>query len=172
MTINKTKFHRAEKKKDQYEKCGFTPSQNSDHQSRFNAIYFIDYNTGALFLSNKYSESSMVQSTNDDLISGFLNALNLFINEINDDYEGKEEIREINFRDTRILYERKNRLLVIGFTKKTELSIERDILHNILLDFYQRFHEKINNFQGVIDKEMLGYKRILDERDLGSFLHT
>jgi hypothetical protein len=171
MKVNKPNFHRQEKKKDQYEKCGFKPGQHSDHQSRFNAIYFIDYNTGALFLSNKYSEHSMVKSANDDLISGFLNALNLFINEINEDYEGKEEIREINFKDTRILYERKNRLLVIGFTKKTDLSIERDILHNILLDFYHRFHDKINNFQGVIDKEMLGYKRVLDERDLSTFLH-
>lgn len=170
MKIKKNKLYKSENKKDRYEMCGFKPGQRSDHEKRFNAIYFIDYNTGALFLSNKYSENYMVKGTNDDLISGFLNAINLFINEINDNYKGKEEIREINFKDSRILYERKERLLVIGFTKKTDLTIERDILHNILLDFYHRFSDKINNFKGVIDQDMLGYKRILNERDFSSFL--
>jgi hypothetical protein len=170
MKMDPSKFSNGKSKKDRYEKCGFKPDQHVDHEKRFNAIYFIDYNTGALFLSNKYSENTMTKGANDDLISGFLNAINLFINEINDNYKGREEIREINFRDSRILYERKGRLMVIGFTKKTELTIERDILHHILLDFYHQFKDKINNFKGVIDQEMLGYKRKLNEQDFSSFL--
>lgn len=173
MKMDKSRLHGSKKKQDRYEKCGFNSGQSSNHkhESRFNAIYFIDYTTGSLFLSNKYSENTMVEGANDDLISGFLNAISLFMNEINENYDGKEEIREINFKNSRILYERKGRLLVIGFTKKTQLSIERDILHNILLDFYHRFRDKIKNFQGVIDQDILGYKRVLNERDFSTFLH-
>jgi len=40
----------------------------------------------------------------EDLISNFLIALNLFIKEINED--NNEEIQDINFKETRILYER------------------------------------------------------------------
>ncbi len=158
-------------KKDRYQAYGFKANDDPEHAKRFNALYFIDYETGSLFLSNKYSEHSMVEGANDDLISGFLNAINIFINEINEIHDEKEEIREINFRDTRILYERKGRLLVIGFTKKTELSIERDILHNILLDFYDRFRNKIQNFKGVIDHDILKYKNVLNEADFTKFLH-
>ena len=63
------------------EKLGFSIDNISSQESRFHALYFLDNLTGALLLSKKYTENSEF-SSNEDLISGFLNALNLFIKEI------------------------------------------------------------------------------------------
>ena len=52
-------------------------------RNRFYAIYFIDHLTGSLLISNKYSNKSKICNTDEDLISSFLNAINLFINELN-----------------------------------------------------------------------------------------
>ncbi|TXT62743.1 MAG: hypothetical protein BAJALOKI3v1_510023 [Promethearchaeota archaeon] len=153
---------------------GFDVSQmkQMNHTNgRFHAIYFIDYLTGSLLLSNKYTDQSKFCETNEDLIGSFLNALNLFINEINHNEDAEEEIREINFKDSRILYERRGRLMVIGFTKKTNLVIERTILQNLLEDFYGRFEYKINHFNGIIDKEILSYKKNLNNSDLSKFFY-
>jgi len=132
---------------------GFKHDQIYQGDNRFHSIYFIDSLTGAVFISKKYSDN--LTETNDDLISGFLNAINLFIREIKKD---REEIQEINFNDSRILYERKGRLMVVGITRKTNLPIERSILHEVLNDFYFRFERQINRFNGVIDPEILDYK--------------
>ena len=120
----------------------------------FHAIYILDSYTGALFVSNKFSESPNLSNTNEDLISSFLNAMNLFINEINAD----EEIQEINFKQMRILYERKDRLMVIAISKKKDLQVEKYYIHEILNDFYIRFKTEIRQFNGIIDKEMSSYK--------------
>ena len=144
---------------------GFNLEKISSSNNRFHAIYFIDNVTGSLLLSNKYTDNSKFTSY-EDLISGFLNALNLFMNEINDNDTLEEEIQEINFRDSRILYERKGRLMVIGISKKTNLLTERKILQNILIDFYSRFKNKIEHFNGVIDIEMLNYREFLNDLDL------
>ena len=142
---------------------GFKPEQINQNENRFHSIYFIDSVSGAVLVSSRYSNS--YSDTSEDLISGFLNAINLFIKEVKDD---KEEIQEINFNDTRILYERKGRLAVIGISKKTNLQIERGILNEILNDFYYRFENQINNFRGVIDPEMITYKNHLQNINLNS----
>ncbi|MEJ2279953.1 MAG: hypothetical protein P8Y70_19735 [Candidatus Lokiarchaeota archaeon] len=139
------------------------------NENPFNALYFIDNLSGALLVSKKFSNKSKICDTDEDLISSFLNAMNLFINELNNRAKSSEEIQEINFKDTRILYERKERLLVIGITNKTDIFTERRILHNILLDFYDRFEVKINKFNGVIDPEFMGYAKKLKEIKLNSF---
>ena len=88
--------------------------------------------------------------------------MNLFINEIN----GNEEIQEINFKQMRILYERRDRLIVIAISKKMDLQLEKYVVHEILNDFYYRFKKQISQFTGLIDKEMLSYKvRITDILD-------
>lgn len=143
-----------------------------NNKKRFHAIYFIDYLTGSLLVSNKYTDQSKLCEANEDLISSFLNAINLFINELNHNENDEEEIREINFRDSRILYERKGRLMVIGISKKTNLVIERTILQNLLYDFYKRFEQKIQNFNGVVDQEILSYKKVLNNLDLYNFYGT
>ncbi len=139
--------------------CGFNLEKLSQKESRFHSIYLIDSLSGAVLVSNKYSDN--LSETNEDLISGFLNAINMFIREIRKE---KEEIQEINFNDSRILYERKERLVVIGISKKTNLQIERHFLHEILNDFYYRFKNQINIFKGLIPPKMLDYKKNL--RDL------
>jgi len=142
---------------------GFKLEQFNSENNMFHAIYFIDSISGAVLVSNKYSN---MLDTDDDLISGFLVAMNMFIREIGKDKS--EEIEEINFRGSRILYERKGRLLCVGVSKKTNLQIERGILHQILDDFYNKFEFQINRFNGVIDPAILDYKKQLKNLNLNN----
>jgi hypothetical protein len=143
---------------------GFNLEEFETSNNRFHAIYFLDDLTGSLLLSKKYT-NNMKLSTHEDLISGFLNALNLFMNEIKPD-SIDDEIQEVNFRESRILYERKGRLTVIGISKKTNLQAERVILHQVMEDFYYKFEPAINNFNGNIDPSFLQYKKRLENVDL------
>lgn len=145
--------------------CGFRLEKYKSHENRFSAIYFVDHHTGSVLVSNTYSD---IPEANEDLISSFLSAMNLFMKEIKAD--GDEEIQEINFRDTRILYERKGRLLTIGISKKTDLHIERTILKEITYNFYQRFQHQIDDFMGVIDPQLRSYQEKMRAADLGKFL--
>jgi len=136
---------------------GFNMEKINSQESLFHAIYFLDYETGSLLVGNRFSDN--LSFLRDDLICGFLNAINLFINELK---EGEnEELQEINFKDTRILYEREGRLLVIAVTRKNDIQIERGIVREILEDFYFRFKKKINNFNGAIAPEIVDYKKRL-----------
>jgi hypothetical protein len=143
---------------------GFSYEKLNSQECRFHAIYFIDYETGALLVSNRYTDS--LNFLKDDLICSFLNAIDLFINEVNKG--GNEELQEINFKGTRILYEREGRLLVIAITKKTNLQMERGILREIVEDFYIRFKSFINNFNGEINPLILNYKKRLESLNLNS----
>ena len=143
---------------------GFDIDKISSDENRFYAIYFIDNLTGSLLLCNKYN-SNVNLFSNEDLICGFLNALNLFINELK--LESKEDrIQEINFKETRILYEQKGRLSVIAISKKTNLGIEREIIHNLMEDFYFKFENSINNFNGILDPSFLDFKKRLDSKNI------
>ena len=143
---------------------GFELDKFNSQECRFHAIYFIDYETGALLVSNRYTDS--LNFLKDDLISSFLNAINLFINEINEG--ANEELQEINFKGTRILYEREGRLLAIAITKKTNLQMERGILREIMEDFYIRFKNFIDNFNGAITPSIRDYKKRLKSMNLNS----
>ncbi|MHA1272346.1 MAG: hypothetical protein ACTSQP_16345 [Promethearchaeota archaeon] len=138
---------------------GFKISDLEPNESRFHAIYFVDGISGAVLVSNQYSKKAIFSQGYEDLISSFLSAINMFIRELNND---GEEIQEINFKGTRILYERRGRLICIGISKKTDLELERQILHNILNDFYCKFEKEINRFNGIIEPKILKYKFKLD----------
>jgi hypothetical protein len=150
--------------KDAGNKFGFKLDKYNSQECRFHAIYFIDYETGALLVSNRYTNS--LSFLREDLISSFLNAINLFINEVNSGEN--EELQEINFKGTRILYEREGRLLAIAITKKTNLQIERGILREVMEDFYIRFKTFINNFNGAISPSIRDYKKRLRSMNLNS----
>jgi len=137
---------------------------NSQKDSLFHAIYFLDYETGSLLVSNRFSDS--LSFLRDDLICSFLNAINLFINELKEG--GNEELQEMNFKDTRILYEREGRLLVIAVTRKNDIQIERGIVREILEDFYLRFKSYINNFNGAISPAIVDYKKRLECMNLNA----
>ncbi|MFW9882264.1 MAG: hypothetical protein ACFFG0_55080 [Candidatus Thorarchaeota archaeon] len=143
---------------------GFRHGKINTQEDLFHAIYFLDYETGALLVSNRFSNN--LSYLNDDLICSFLNAINLFINELKEGVS--EELQEINFRDTRILYEREGRLLVIALTKKNDLQMERGIVREILEDFYYRFKNDINNFNGSIAPAIIDYKKRLECMNLDS----
>jgi len=148
---------------------GFKLEKLNSIENRFYALYFLDNLTGSLLLSklsNKYTNKTKFLS-HGDLISGFLNALNQFIVELKPD-SIDDEIQEINFKETRILYERKGRLSVIAITKKTNLQVERVILHNIMEDFYNKFEYNINHFNGNIDPSILRYKKRLENINFNS----
>lgn len=147
--------------------CGFNLENVNSRNNRFHAIYFLDNLTGSLLISNKYTNNPKF-SSHEDLISGFLNALNLFMSEIKPVSED-DEIQEVNFRESRILYERKGRLSVIGITKKTNLEAERVILHQIMEDFYYKFESAIKNFNGNIHPSILQYKKRLENMNLNEF---
>ena len=143
---------------------GFKYKDINSQECRFHALYLVDNETGSLFVSNRYSDN--IRFLRDDLICGFLKAISQFISELKEGVS--EELQEINFRNTRILYERKGRLLAIAITKKSNLQIERGILHEIVQDFYFRFKGFINNFNGEIKKEVIGYKKRLKSINLNS----
>lgn len=90
----------------------------------------------------------------------------MFINELKEGVS--EEIQEINFKDTRILYEREGRLVVIAITKKNDLQMERGVIREILEDFYYRFKNYINNFNGLIAPAIIDYKKRLECMNLNS----
>ncbi len=146
--------------------CGFNLEKISLDDNRFDAIYFLDNISGSLLLSKKYTNNSKF-SSHEDLISGFLNALNLFISEIKPE-SMNDEIQEVNFKESRILYERRGRLSVIAISKKTNLQVERVILHQIMEDFYYRFESAIRNFNGNVDPSILQYKKRLENMNLNS----
>ena len=137
---------------------GFNMEKINSQESLFHAIYFLDYETGSLLVSNRFSEN--LSFLRDDLIGSFLNAINHFINELKEG--GNEELQEINFKDTRILYEREGNLLVIAVTRKSDIQMERGIVREILEDFYLRFKTHINNFKGAIAPEIIDYKKRLE----------
>lgn len=139
---------------------GFKVRRINQSDCYFHAIYFLDNITGSLLISKQYSENTNT-SSNGDLISGFLNALNLFIKEIKPG-ETDEEIQEINFRETRILYERLGRLSVIAITKKLNLKFERHLLRYIINDFYSRYESSIKHFNGIIEPSILNYEKKLE----------
>ena len=136
---------------------GFDIERINSDDNRFHAIYFLDNITGSLLLSKKYTCNTKF-SSHDDLISGFLNALNLFMSEIKPE-SMNDEIQEVNFKESRILYERRGRLSVIGISKKTNLQVERVILHQIMEDFYYKFESAIRNFNGNIDLQFYNIKK-------------
>ncbi|MBN1800201.1 MAG: hypothetical protein JW891_01765 [Candidatus Lokiarchaeota archaeon] len=141
---------------------GFKLNKLNPEENIFHAIYILDNHTGALFASTKFSNQYHFSDASEDLISSFLNAMNMFINELNDE----EEIQEINFKNMRILYERKDRLLVIAISKKTNLNVEKQYVHEIVNDFYFRFGPKISRFNGVVDPAMVNYKHRLKSFNL------
>ncbi len=149
---------------------GFNLEEINSSNNRFHAIYFLDNLTGSLLLSNKYTDNSKFSSY-EDLISGFLNALNLFMNEIKPE-SVDDEIQEVNFRESRILYERRGRLSVIAITKKTNLQVERVILRQIMEDFYNKFEYAIRNFNGNIDPSILQYKKRLENMNLNELFKS
>ena len=132
----------------------------------FHAIYFLDKLSGALLLSKEYSNVNNLKY-DVDLIGGFLSALDLFIKEVKIG-KNPDEIQEINFRETRILYERIGRLLVVAITKKVDLSIERQVLRKIVIDFYDRFETSINKFNGHIEPSITQYKKRLENTNINN----
>ena len=145
---------------------GFNIETINSDDNRFHAIYFLDNVTGSLLLSKKYTSNTRF-SSHEDLIGGFLNALNLFMSEIKPE-SMNDEIQEVNFKESRILYERRGRLSVIAISKKTNLIVERVILHQIMEDFYYRFESSIRNFNGNIDPSILQYKKRLENMNLNN----
>ena len=81
---------------------GFKIEKINSDVNRFHAIYFLDSTTGSLLLSKKYTDNTQF-SSHEDLISGFLNALNLFMSEIKSE-SADDQIQEVNFKESRILY--------------------------------------------------------------------
>ncbi|MHA1804548.1 MAG: hypothetical protein ACTSU4_08425 [Promethearchaeota archaeon] len=134
----------------------------NENGALFHAIYFIDEFTGSLLVSrnNPYTTGFFAEKK-EDLISSFLSAMNMFINEIKKDGL-REEIQEINFKDTRLLYQRKGRILCIGISNKQDLEVERALLNKIMNDFYYRFEIQINTFNGVIDPAIQRYSHELE----------
>ena len=83
---------------------GFSSEKINPQENLFHAIYFLDYETGALLVSNRFSNN--LSFLKDDLICSFLNAINLFINELKEG--GNEEQKEIVEQQIEIKTDAKN----------------------------------------------------------------
>lgn len=137
--------------------------------NRFHAIFLIDAKSGLTFLSKKFSAGfDQYDEFNEDLISGFLNAINYFVREIN---SASESIQEINFKNSRILYDQVGRLMVIAISKKTDIVVERKIISNILDDFYNSYKFNIENFKGNI-QVFKKFRSNLERYHLTGFLRS
>ncbi|KKK43758.1 MAG: hypothetical protein Lokiarch_24320 [Candidatus Lokiarchaeum sp. GC14_75] len=148
------------------ERYRFNIRKGASQDCLFHAIYFLDFETGSLLVSNRFSDH--LSYLRDDLICSFLKGINMFINELKEGVH--EELQEINFKDTRIIFERENRLLVIAVSGKKNLQMEREILREILEDFYIRFKNHINNFNGSVAPVITAYKKRLESMNLNSIL--
>lgn len=74
--------------------------------------------------------------------------------------------RRLTLEKVEYCTKKKGRLSVIAITKKTNLQVERVILHQIMEDFYSKFEYAIRNFNGNIDPSILQYKKRLENMNL------
>jgi hypothetical protein len=111
----------------------------------FNAIYIIDGKSGLTLLAQNYSD----RPYDDDLMSGMVKALECFISYLAN-ANGVEKVQEINFQGCRILYERKGPIMAVAISKKTDQSLEHQVLGAILDEFYGRFERFLEGFVGNI----------------------
>ena len=147
-----------------YGNYGFSQERLRSQENLFHAIYFLDYESGSLLVSNRFSNN--LSFLKDDLICSFLNAINLFINELKEGVS--EEIQEINFSDTRIQYEREGRLVVIAITKKNDfiedsnlIQIKRDLDKSknykllVLLEKSKDYKSRLKPLKTIIKSQQL-----------------
>lgn len=114
---------------------------------------FIINETGQLLYSWHLKESE--KSSDDDLISGFLTALNSFVT-----IERGEDIKSLKLKETTIIFEKNNEnvqnLTFVVTTKNEELiELLHLLIHDIMDKFVGVFSELLND---VFDGEITKYK--------------
>jgi len=110
---------------------------------------FIINEGGQLIFSWHPSDVFRDPNKNDDLISGFLSALNSFATQ-----ERGEDIKSLKLKETTIIFERNDEVvqkLTFVVTTKNELLIE--ILHSIVHDLMDSF---LKAYKEILDKEFDG----------------
>jgi hypothetical protein len=149
-------------------------TMNCRQNGLFHAIFFIDANSGLTLLSQTFSQTQY----DEDLISGMLRALDSFINHLC--YSNQVEIiQEINFKGSRIVYERVGPVIGAAISKKQNQDMEHFVLKTILEDFYQQcgsylipffgnvvpFHQYRNRLMSFIELDFSKYKEIQQTKE-------
>lgn len=115
----------------------------------FKAIYLIDSETGLSFLSKKYSRINY----REDLIAGYLKAMETFLQATFDDNQQAGQVKAIVFENLRISYNQIGRLLVVGIADGDETDAgDRAFLDEISHEFYAQFQQQIEGFRGDISR--------------------
>ncbi|MFX1365318.1 MAG: hypothetical protein ACFFCE_03595 [Promethearchaeota archaeon] len=129
---------------------------------------FIITDTGQLIFSWHWEESDSVKD--DDLISGFLTALDSFAS-----IERGEDIKSLQLKETHIIFEKSSnqvqKLTFVVTTKNEELiELLHSIVHDIMDTFTTTFKEHLNReFDGEISKYKIFHdilKNIIHSRGL------
>ncbi|MHA1730496.1 MAG: hypothetical protein ACTSU5_01055 [Promethearchaeota archaeon] len=112
------------------------------------AIFLIDEVTGLSFLSKKYSPEIEYR---EDLITGYLKAIQSLLQTSFGRGPGVGSVRSIHFDRHRILYNQKGRLLVVAISDGDGVeSEERTFLNQVCEDFYASYHRQIESFNGDV----------------------
>jgi hypothetical protein len=114
-------------------------------ESPFHAIFLMEAQTGLTLISKHYTNYKY----NEDLLSGMFKALESFISNLS--YSNQfERIEEINFGDTRIVYERLGPVMAVGISRKLNSEIEHQVLSNIIQEFVAQYGSCLDSFKGNI----------------------
>ncbi len=131
---------------------------------------FIINDTGQLLFSWHWEESAEIKD--DDLISGFLTAINSFAS-----IERGEDIKSLQLKETHIIFEKSSNLvqkLTFVVTTKNEELIEllHSIVHDIMDIFTTTFKEYLNiEFDGEVSKYKIFHeilRKVIYSRGLDS----
>ena len=123
-------------------------------------------NESGSLLFNWHPEGAK-DSGDDDLLSGFLTAINSFAT-----HERGEDIKSLKLRETNILFEKYDELIqkltFVITTKKYELiELLHQFIHEIMNQFVTEFKEDLNN---EFDGDITPYKKF--EANVNKILHN
>jgi len=122
----------------------------------------IDSVSGVELISYEYARTQTVIDIN--AISGLLNALEMFINNLA--YCSQyERVQEINFQGTRIVYEHytlaSHGVLCVGISNKQyPAPLEHFLLKEIVMEFSSCFQRQLVNFHGNVQPFRTFTKRL------------
>jgi hypothetical protein len=124
----------------------------AESSSPFYSVYIIDALSGVELISYEYAQTQTVIDIN--AISGLLNALEMFINNLA--YCSQyERVQDINFQGTRIVYEHytisSHGVLCVGISNKQDPApLEHFLLKEIVMEFASCYRRQLVNFRGNV----------------------
>ena len=122
----------------------------------FHSVFIIDKMTTTSLVSRHYSKGALKSNNIDDsMVSGMVQALESFVGHLAYSTEYKDQLQEINFGSSRIIYDRLQGirpLIAVAFTTKNiSPELEHEILQNMLVNFHTEYNPVLRNFRGNVN---------------------